>query len=509
MISFKYCFLSHRILRFFSCLLIILLISSFLFFLFPGHIYSEESDSAVRKDLNLIKYFNQSLYPEKNPDISGMAAIIMEYDTGEILWEKNSSRKLYPASVTKMMTAIIALEKIENLDEIIKISWAAAGRNSSFFEFKMGDEISAMDLIKTALICSHNNATIALAEFISGNEKEFVELMNLKAREIGALNTNFQNSNGLDSEYPEHKTTAADLALIAKYCMENESFREIVVKQKDRIKINGEAVNIYNTNALLFFEYIKGIKTGFTNNAGYCIAVYSERQDLKLITIVLNSTADDREADILKLINWANDNYQYQKLIDSLKDYKLLEISKAVNNEKFSYISRIYAPVYPADDFEKLANINDEIKLTDDLKEITGSDSSLIFRREGINLSDDDSVKINENTKMTDNTPDKTNDDSNEYSAGDSLIYIPLTQVDLPSEKFQKAGTLKLEINGEAQSVVDLVIKEKLDSTYIDVLLTKENNDKTRYILIFLISFYFLIFILIIIRNLIRRVHND
>lgn len=292
-------------------------------------------------------------------DITAEAAIIMDYDTGKVLWEKNSEERLYPASTTKILTAIVAIENSANLNEIVKIPKNASGTNSSFFPFRTGDKISLMDLLKAALINSNNNATIAIAEHISGNEKDFVKLMNEKAREIGAYNTSYQNTNGLDTRYPEHKTTARDLAIIAKYCMGNELFRKIVSKKNDNIIINDEKVDIFNTNILLFFDYIKGIKTGFTENAGYCLVLYSERQGLKLITVVLKSEENKRAADILKLINWANDNYSNTVIVDCRKIYKTIKI----RNDS----SEVPLDLYPQTDFTQLININDKIKIVESL----------------------------------------------------------------------------------------------------------------------------------------------
>lgn len=292
-------------------------------------------------------------------DITAEAAIIMDYDSGKILWEKNSSEKLYPASTTKIMTGIVAIENITNLNEIVKISRNASGKNSSFFPFKRGDRISIMDLLKAALINSNNNATIAIAEYVSGSEKDFVKLMNEKAREIGALDTFFQNTNGLDTRYPEHKTTARDLAIIAKYCMNNELFRKIISIKNDYIIINDEKVDIFNTNILLFFDYIKGIKTGFTENAGHCLVLYSERQGLKLITVVLKSEDNKRAADILKLIDWANDNYSNTNIVNSGKIYKTIKIRNGP--------SEVSLDLYPQTDFTQLVNIKDKIEITETL----------------------------------------------------------------------------------------------------------------------------------------------
>ncbi|MBC7333561.1 MAG: D-alanyl-D-alanine carboxypeptidase, partial [Actinobacteria bacterium] len=220
------------------------------------------------------------------------SALVMDYKTGDILWEKNSTKKMFPASLTKIMTSIVAIENAKDLNELVRISKNASGKNHSSFGFRVGDRISVLDLIKAALICSHNNATIALAEHISGSEEEFVKLMNLKAKEIGATHTLFQNTNGLDFESFYHKTTAQDLALITSYCLRNEIFRRIVSTSKDYISINGKEIEINNTNDLLSYEYIKGVKTGYTENAGFCLILYSEKNDIELIVVILNSSQE-------------------------------------------------------------------------------------------------------------------------------------------------------------------------------------------------------------------------
>jgi len=329
---------SRRILILLKIFIISILISIISFTIIPKHLYAS----------------NDTI------DITAEAAIVMDYDSGKILWEKNSSEKLYPASTTKMMTGIVAIENVNNLNEIVKISKNASGTNSSFFPFKIGDRISILDLLKAALINSNNNATIAIAEHVSGNEKDFVKLMNEKAIEIGAFNTYFQNTNGLDSKYPEHKTTARDLAVIARYCMNNELFRKIISTKNDYIIINDEKVDIFNTNILLCFDYIKGIKTGFTENAGYCLVLYSERQGLKLITVVLKSEENKRTSDILKLIDWANDNYSNKNIVNSDKIYKTIKIKDGSNE--------VSLDLYPQTGLTQLVNINDKIDITETLK---------------------------------------------------------------------------------------------------------------------------------------------
>jgi D-alanyl-D-alanine carboxypeptidase len=287
--------------------------------------------------------------------------------------------------------------------------------------------------------------------------------MNRKALQIGANDSSFQNTNGLDSDSPEHKTTAMDLALIARYCMGNEIFKNIVSTDLDIINISGEPVDIFNTNVLLFFDYIKGIKTGFTNNAGYCLVLYSERQGLKLITVILNSSEGSRESDALNLINWANDNFTHKKIIDSDKEYKLIEISHQTKNDNYGLFSSLYSYVYPEEDFINLTNVDDEIVISDNLKQ--------------------------------------------SVSPGD-MVYLPLMPVDLPSGRNYVTGKLTATVNENLKKDVNLVLREDIDSVKITVALVKENNARVKYILIFLISFYFLIFILIIVRNLLKREKN-
>jgi D-alanyl-D-alanine carboxypeptidase (penicillin-binding protein 5/6) len=394
------------------------------------------------------------------PDVSAEAAIIMEYETGRILWEKNSSEKLFPASITKMMTGIIAIEEVKNLYDKTRISENASGFNNSFFSFKIGDEITIMDLLKAALINSNNNATIALAEYISGSEAEFLKKMNAKAIEIGANNTNFQSTNGLDSIFLEHKSTAKDLAIIAGYCMKNELFRKLTSTKNDYININGENIRLFNTGILLFFDYIKSVKTGFTNNAGYCLVVYSERKGLKLISVVLKSTLGMRESDMLKMINWANDNYSWKKVVDSSQIYKGLEVNNKIENSEYIYNTRIFTELYPEKDFTSLTNINDTIDITDDITE---------------------------------------------KNTGNSKSNITNLLIDLPFKKGQQMGNLQVVLNGEEKISMKLQSGDEISQQYIFEDLNSGMDSKIRTMIILLISFYFLIFLFIIVRNLFLR----
>jgi serine-type D-Ala-D-Ala carboxypeptidase (penicillin-binding protein 5/6) len=303
--------------RYLLYIFILLIVFPTFFIFMPRFIYAEE-DKSVIKDHQFPNNEAAALY-EDPIEIEAENAIVMDFKTGNILWGKNYNEKVYPASLTKIMTGILAIENISDFNEIIEIPECAAGVNHSAFNFDKGDRISLLNLLKSAMISSHNNATIALAEYISGSVDEFIIMMNKKSIELGAYNTNFENTNGLDSDFPDHKTTAYDIALISKYAMENEIFRDIVNIEYDVILLNDAEIPLKSTNKLLEFNYIKGIKTGYTENAGFCLAAYSDLNDLELITVILNSTADKREYDALKLINWADDNIKKIKVVDSKK----------------------------------------------------------------------------------------------------------------------------------------------------------------------------------------------
>ncbi len=299
---------------------ILILILFSVFFFLPEKLHAEKViPEDVYGSINLpLTGKHEALYND-HIYIEAQNAIILDFKSGSILWEKNCNDPVFPASITKIMTGILAIEKIKDFNEIIEISENASGVNHSAFNFNEGDKISLMDLLKSAMISSHNNATIALAEHISGNTDDFITMMNEKASKLGAYHTNFENTNGLDSDYPSHLTTAYDMAVISKYAMENELFRDIVCVEFDDVLLNGEEIGLKNTNKLLHNYYIKGIKTGYTENAGFCLAAFSDLNGLELITIIFNSSFEERENDALKLINWADDNIKKLKIVDSEK----------------------------------------------------------------------------------------------------------------------------------------------------------------------------------------------
>jgi D-alanyl-D-alanine carboxypeptidase (penicillin-binding protein 5/6) len=244
------------------------------------------------------------LLPEhdQGPSIHASAAVLVESKSGAVLFARNGDLQRAPASTTKMMTAIVALEK-GNLHRIVKVSRRAAGTPGSSIWLRAGERISIRELLKGMMLQSGNDGSMAIAEGISGNMESFVDLMNRKAKEIGALNTNFRNPHGLRA--PSHYTTALDLALIARYGLVIPQFSSLVSQKTATIKWaeQNRELGVTNTNRLLWsLEGADGVKTGTTNEAGYCLVASATRDGKQLIAVVLNS--GDRWGDCRRLLEY-------------------------------------------------------------------------------------------------------------------------------------------------------------------------------------------------------------
>ena len=229
------------------------------------------------------------------------------------------------ASTTKIMTATIILENC-NLDDIVTISKKSANTGGSRLGLKTNDKISVLNLLYGLLLCSGNDAAVALAEYCSGSIPEFCNLMNQKAIELGLTNSHFETPHGLDSD--GHYTTAYELALITDYALKNSTFVKIVNTKNHTIQINNYPKNLSNTNELLgVLDGVYGVKTGFTNGANRCLVTACKRNDMDLICIVLGcDTKKFRGQDSTKLINYCFDNFEYVNirnlLTHKLNDWK-------------------------------------------------------------------------------------------------------------------------------------------------------------------------------------------
>lgn len=283
-------------------------------------------------------------------DICSEAGILIDELTGEILYSKNMDKKLYPASTTKILTAIIILEN-HKLDEIVSIPKDAEYAEGKKVYLLEGERLSIEQLLNVMLIESANDAAIALAVYHSGNEENFAKLMNQRAKELGAKNSNFKNASGLHDD--EHYTTAYDLSLFAKKAMKNEIFREIVKKKKYSVPATEKQdarPYIRNTNKFLGakknykmdykgktipikWDIIDGVKTGYTPEAGNCLVSTAKKNNQRLISITLKASnvSNGIYIDARTLLEYGFNNYIRHTFITEGSFIKTVKLKNADN----------------------------------------------------------------------------------------------------------------------------------------------------------------------------------
>lgn len=278
-------------------------------------------------------YSTENVTPQCLPDISAQNAIMIEANSGEVLYEKNAEGKAYPASITKIMTALLAIEN-GTLDKKVKVSENASGVEGSSIYLEPGEKISLRDLVYGLMLRSGNDAAIAISEEIGGSTSNFVIMMNKRARELGAFNTHFTNPNGLHD--PDHYTTAKDMALIAMAAMKNADFKEVAAT-KSWVTERGEGKYnyFYNKNKVVY-QYTggTGIKIGYTKAAGRTLVASSQRNGMELICVVMN--APDWFQDTYKLMDYAYSQYETAKITTGQRPIKAVKIRGG--NKSFAQI---------------------------------------------------------------------------------------------------------------------------------------------------------------------------
>lgn len=281
------------------------------------------------------------------------ACILIDSHTGKIIYEKESKKRKYPASTTKMMTAILTIEKC-NLSDTVTVNESAVSKKAvpegySNAKLVAGEKFTVEQLLNVLLIPSANDAANVLAEHISGSVEEFSKLMNEKAKELGCLDTNFVNPSGIHND--NHYSTAYDLSLIAQYGMKNEIFRNIVCKTSCKLPTTDKYTNddreFNTTNELLkdkknsnynyYYESAIGIKTGYTEYANNCLAAGAKKDDKEFICVVLGaddtgSNQSKRAIDCINLFNYAFENYNEKQFLS--KDTIIKQIEFEVKNNK-------------------------------------------------------------------------------------------------------------------------------------------------------------------------------
>ena len=256
--------------------------------------------------------------------ISAKSAILIDANSGRVLYEHNSYEKLPMASTTKIMTGLLACES-GKLNEEVKVSPFASGTEGSSLWLKIGEKQTLENLTYGLMLKSGNDAAVAIAEYLGGSVDAFALLMNKRAGEIGAVNTNFENPHGLDSE--KHYTTAYDLALIAREAMKNKKFNEIVSTKTYSIPMQGEKWDraLKNHNKLLWrYEGCNGVKTGFTKKCGRCLVTSVKRDSGEFICVTLNAPDD-----------WNDHTYLYDYGFENFETKYVVKKSEKVT--RFTY----------------------------------------------------------------------------------------------------------------------------------------------------------------------------
>lgn len=316
------------------------------------------------------------------PEIASQAAILVEESTQKILYEKNAYKKMYPASTTKVMTAILTLENCD-LNDMAKISENAVysiPRGYVNADIQPNEEMSINDLMYALMLKSANDAAVVLAEHIAGSVEEFSNMMNEKAKEIGCLNTHFVNPNGIHNE--NHYSTAYDLYLISSYAMKNETFRKYVStvsytlpatnlhQSADRICLTTN--DLLRKNSKYYNPNVIGIKTGYTSEAKNCLISAAKKDDTELFSVVLYSGTDEnglseRYLDTNNLFDYGFNDFAFTDILSKNKVIKNIDIENGNKDTKnLNLIARENLSAYLKNDFD-INSISPEITLNDEL----------------------------------------------------------------------------------------------------------------------------------------------
>ena len=248
-------------------------------------------------------------------ELPAPSCILMEKQTGQVLYESNAHEKLRPASVTKVMTLLLVMEALESgsigWDDTVTTSAAAAAKGGSQIYLEENEQLPLEEMLKSIVVSSANDCACAMAEHIAGSEAAFVEMMNARAEQLGMTDTHFVNCTGLDDEpeAAEHLTTAYDIALMSRELLGHEAIKKYTTIWMDTVR-DGQ-FGLSNTNKLVrFYDGTTGLKTGYTSAAGHCLSASAERNGMELIAVVLHcASSTDRFESAKALLNYGFSNY--------------------------------------------------------------------------------------------------------------------------------------------------------------------------------------------------------
>ena len=340
---------------------------------------------------------------ENDVDISSKSGILMDYASGEILFEKNAETHLPIASMVKMMTILIALEEYDEgnvtLDTMISTTENASGMGGSQVFIDPYVEYSFEDLLKSVIMASANDASVALAEYFNGNEKSFVNRMNKRAKELGMTNTNYVNCTGLPA--PEQYSCAKDSAILMREILKHDLYHNYSSIWMDTLTHpSGRETELVNTNKLIrYFEGCDGGKTGSTNEAGCCLTASAKRNDMRLISVIIgaeNSKTRFNESSLLLSYGFAN--FENKLLVDMNSPLQKVKVNKGKIEEVEVYGEETFSVIVKKGDdatYETNVEIPDNIKAPLKNGEVVGK---IVITKEG-NVIKEVNVVVKEDVK--------------------------------------------------------------------------------------------------------------
>lgn len=294
-----------------------------------------------------------------DPNPQAAAAILADPESGFVLYEKNADDKRYPASTTKILTALIVLENVDDLNTVVEVTeedFVGVEADSSKAGFQVGEQIPVIDLLYGLMLPSGNEAANTLARYVGGSVDGFVDMMNERAQELGCENSHFANPNGLHDE--DHYTTARDLYTITRQAMQDETFQDIVSTAQKTLSENnltaqrGKALKVYTTNMLIFsrnqpeyYAFATGVKTGHTSQAGYCLVASAEKGGGQLISVMLGCERPEGATQPLSfsetknLFEWGFENFDSMELVQEGETVEQIEVRLSTEEDKLVLVT--------------------------------------------------------------------------------------------------------------------------------------------------------------------------
>lgn len=298
------------------------------------------------------------------------SAVMIEADTGTVLYEKNANEKMPPASITKVMTMLLIMEAVERgelkLTDKVRTSERAASMGGSQIFLQPGEEMTVEDMMKGIAIASGNDASVAMAEHLAGTEESFVARMNERAQQLGMKNTHFVNSNGLPA--PNHYSSAADIAIMSRELLKHEGITKFTGTYQDYLRKDTESPFwLVNTNKLVrFYEGVDGLKTGYTGEAKYCLTATAKRDNMRVIAVVMGEPdVKTRNNEVSTMFNYAFTHFQVTPMYKKGEAVRALVVDKGqkaqINAVTPHAVSLLMKKGESADTFQKEIVINEAV----------------------------------------------------------------------------------------------------------------------------------------------------